>query len=197
MEKLNQHPQPNGIELAFSCQEDLHAMPTSVKGKFCSSCKREVIDFTRMSFAEIQQIRGTEAKTCGIFLPEQIEPSLHPIELPKVRSWAFLSSVLLSLNLGNAVAQSTVDPKVEQSQGTSNAPNLTPQAASEKSKNGEHISLTRAQQAEVEEMDEPETTDKQTEKIQRKRMRQAKKKFYWSKRFPFIHRRHWRRVGKF
>jgi hypothetical protein len=99
------------IELKFNCQENLESMSCSEKGKFCTSCQKEVIDFTRLSYSEIQQVKGDQTEMCGIFLAEQLDPSLHPIALPKVRSLAFLSTILLSLNFGNVSAQSTVDPK--------------------------------------------------------------------------------------
>lgn len=190
MSELNQHIRPKGIVLTYSCEEDLDRMSNSEKGKFCTECKREVIDFTKMSLAEIQQIRGSESKMCGIFLPEQLDPTLHPIEIPNVRKWAFLSSVLLSLNFGTANAQSTVDPKIEQSQGTSNAPNLTPEEAKMKSERGQHISMSIGT-ATPEINSNSAVTNESQKTIKRK-------KWYWSKRFPFLKRRKViRRAGYF
>jgi hypothetical protein len=182
MKKSQEH-----IQLTFSCQEDLDAMSETEKGKFCSTCKREVIDFTKMSYSEIQKARGSESKTCGIFLAEQLDPSLHPVEMPKVRSYAFLSSVLLALNFGSVSAQSTVDPKVEQSQGTSNAPNLTPEEAKEKSESSQHISMSKAAPTESDSPSSSPTTVRAKAK--------RAKKWYWSKRFPFLHKKYKRRYA--
>lgn len=183
MEGLNEHRKPKRIELTFGCQEDFDSMSKTEKGQFCSACRKEVIDFRKMSLSEIQQIRGDQTEMCGMFLPEQIDPNLRPIELPKVRTWAFFSTILLSLNFGTATAQSTVDPKVEQSGGTSNAPNLTPAEAKEKIESGQHISLSKATTSEV------ESAGIATQETERS------KKWYWSKRFPFVHRIHRRRYG--
>lgn len=180
---------PEHIALKFNCQENPESMTKTANGDFCSTCQKEVIDFTTMSTSEIQRIRQSQSEMCGKFRIEQIEPGLRPIEAPKVRSLAFLSTLILSLNINSVSAQSTVDPKVEQSQGTSNAPNLTPEEAKEQSENGQHISMSKAAPTESEE----EVTEHEQSPQKTKRY----KKWFWSKRFPFLHRkrRHWR--GKF
>ena len=183
MIKINQMDEL--IQLKYNCQEDLDSMSKTEKGKFCNSCQKEVIDFTKMSYAQIQKIRGNESKMCGIYLAEQVDPSLHPIELPKARSFAFLTTLLVSLNFSTVSAQSTVDPKVEQSQGSSNAPNLTPEEAKEKTENGQHISLSKASPTET----ESNNSDAEVEKKKAERV----KKWYWSKRFPFLHKKRRRR----
>lgn len=178
------------ISLKFSCQEDFETMSSTEKGKFCNACKKEVIDFTKMSYSQIQQVKGDRAEMCGMFLPEQIDPGLHPIELPKVRSLAFLSTVLVSLNVGTVSAQSTADPKIEQAQGASNAPNLTPEEAKQKSGSGQHISMSRGDiTAQNVSPPNSKVRDKRRERYIRKTRRHAKKKFFWSSRFPFIHRK--------
>lgn len=182
MRESNQH-----IQMTFNCQENLGSMSDTEKGKFCSSCKREVIDFTKMSYSEIQAIRSVESDMCGTFLTEQIQPELRPIEAPRVRYLAFLSTVLLSLNFGSVSAQSTVDPKVEQSQGASNAPNLTPEEATKKSESGQHISMSKAAAP---------VTETQYSEIEKKKSERYKK-MYWSKRFPFLHRKRRYVSGRF
>ena len=175
------------ITLKFNCQEDLESMSCSEKGKFCTACQKEVIDFTKMSYSEIQDAKANETELCGIFSAEQIDPSLHLIELPKLRSLAFLSTILVALNFGNANAQSTVDPKVEQAQGASNAPNLTPQEVKEKLERGEHISMSKAETPE---------SENSTQKVDQKKAKRTKK-LYWSKQFPFLHKRRRWRAGRF
>jgi hypothetical protein len=166
------------INLKFNCQEDLESMSCSEKGEFCTSCRKEVIDFPKMSYSEIHQVKGDQTEMCGMFLPEQIDPSLRPIELPKVRSLAFLSTILVSLNFGNVLAQSAVDPKIEQAQGASNAPRLTPEEAKVKMERGEHISMSIT-------APEPENL---AIKASPKKAKKTKK-WYWSKRFPFVHKK--------
>ncbi|PHR28420.1 MAG: hypothetical protein COA38_12230 [Fluviicola sp.] len=182
MKESNEH-----IQLKFNCHKDLDSMSQTDKGKFCSSCQKEVIDFTQLSYSEIQLAKGDRTEMCGMFLPEQIDPSLHPIELPKVRTWAFLSTILVSLNFSSVSAQSTVDPKIEQARGASNAPNLTQQEAKNRMENGQHISLSKAAAPEAENPQQESNT------TNFKRM----KKWFWSKRFPFIHRKRRHYAGRF
>lgn len=182
MKEPNEH-----IQLKLNCHKDLASMAKTDAGKFCSSCQKEVIDFTQLSYSEIQLVKGDQTEMCGMFLPEQIDPSLHPIELPKVRTWAFLSTILVSLNFSTVSAQSTIDPKVEQAQGASNAPNLTQQKVKQNLENGQHISLSKATAPET------EIPHQETNTTNFNRM----KKWFWSKRFPFIRRKRRHYAGRF
>ncbi|MFK7786089.1 MAG: hypothetical protein AB8B56_13290 [Crocinitomicaceae bacterium] len=176
------------INLTFSCQEDIESMAKTNDGAFCSACQKEVIDFTKMSIAEIKETRKLESEICGKFRIEQLEPHLRPIEAPRMKSIAFLSTLLLSLNFNSASAQSTVDPKVEQSHGASNAPNLTPSEVEEKTESGQHISMSRASVSE-----EPVISDRELRKLNR----EHQKKWFWSKRFPFLHKKRRHLSGRF
>ncbi len=182
------------IQLKFNCQEDLGAMSSTERGTFCGACQKEVIDFTSLSYSDIQRAKANETELYGMFLAEQIDPSLHPIELPKIRSWAFVSTILVSLNLGSVAAQSTLDPKVEQAQGASNAPKLSQEEAEEKMESGQHISVSMSEPTAANETEpEPEMTAREV----KKRLRKYRKRVYWSKRFPFIHIKRIFRAGKF
>lgn len=177
------------IELKFNCQEDLEAMPCTSNGRYCSACKKDVIDFTKSSISEIQRAKANQTDLCGIFLPQQIDPSLHPIELPKMRLWAFLSTIFVSLNLANVSAQSTIDPKVEQAQGTSNAPNLTPTEVKEKLENGQPISMSRGAQTATIKENNTENIDKRRQRRRNQMKRRGKRKLFWTWKFPFVHRK--------
>ena len=55
------------IKIPEPCHENWNKMTPTDKGRFCSSCEKEVVDFTAMSKHEIQQyfINKTTEATCG------------------------------------------------------------------------------------------------------------------------------------
>ena len=181
--------QQKSIQLEFNCQENPDSFSNSENGEFCSACQKEVIDFTSMSYSQVQKVRGSQSEMCGKFRADQIDPSLRPIELPKARSLAFLSTVFLSLNFGSVSAQSTVDPKIEQAQGASNAPNLTPEEVKEKTESGQHVSMSRAEAAVVQKSSQSEIIQSKRDRMLKRRKRRLKKKLFMSWRFPFVHRK--------
>lgn len=62
------------INLSFSCPENLNAMPKTDCGRYCTSCQREIFDFTGKSSTEINKIlRENPQIKCGIFDPTQVK----------------------------------------------------------------------------------------------------------------------------
>jgi len=63
------------FEIPFPCSEDLDKMKSEGLGKFCSSCSKVVIDFTKMSLEEIQSYftENQNKSICGIFKTESID----------------------------------------------------------------------------------------------------------------------------
>lgn len=88
MEKLN-------ILIDKPCSENYEAFTKTAKGGFCNSCKKTVIDFTKMSDQEILNYFNRENnKTCGLFLESQLKNYSSPsTSLNKPKSSAFASSV--------------------------------------------------------------------------------------------------------
>lgn len=77
------------------------------KGRFCASCQKNVIDFTRASDREIAQTLKQGGKLCGKFRADQLERDLI---IPKEKGsfWAAASAAVISfLTLGGneAIAQ--------------------------------------------------------------------------------------------
>lgn len=184
-------PHQESIQLKFNCQEDLEAMSCTDQGKFCTACQKEVIDFTQKSYLEIQRIREDQPEMCGIFLTEQLDPSLHPIQLPKVRSWAFLSSILVSLNFGSISAQTQLDSNSEQISLRENSfepvDEELPNSASTQASLPKNIDLVAST-----EMDREDRKRKRRyKKYQRKKLRT----WYWSWRFPFVRKKPIRSYG--
>ena len=180
------------IQLTFSCQEDLETMSCTSKGKFCNACQKEVIDFTKMSRTQLDEIRKGQPELCGIFLPEQLDPSLHPIEFPNVKSWAFFSSILVSLNVSNLSAQVPVE---ENHVTISLIDNLlagnqiqTPQNAEEFIDNTESQTIGTTEFPGIRKF-------RKNSRYHRRYIRRTSRTWYWSWRFPFVHQKPRRSFG--
>jgi len=63
------------IQVPKPCHEDWNTMIADENGKFCGSCAKSVIDFTKMKAPEIQEyfIRNQGRKICGRFNNGQLE----------------------------------------------------------------------------------------------------------------------------
>ncbi|UAY53025.1 carboxypeptidase-like regulatory domain-containing protein [Ferruginibacter albus] len=65
------------------CHEDWNNMTSTEKGRFCLSCKKEVIDFTIMADSEvIRHFDKATNEVCGRFLPEQLERQMTAPKKP-------------------------------------------------------------------------------------------------------------------
>ena len=62
------------IEIPTPCFEPWNKMTTTVSGKFCESCAKNVIDFTNKSASEIQQylMEHRGERVCGRFQSKQL-----------------------------------------------------------------------------------------------------------------------------
>lgn len=61
------------LHIENPCQENLSKMTATDKGVFCSSCSKEVIDFSLMSNDELlQQFKNYKGGGCGIFRDNQL-----------------------------------------------------------------------------------------------------------------------------
>lgn len=95
------------LHLENSCHENWNEMKPEEKGKFCESCSKTVIDFSRSSIQEVFRFMKTkEEHTCGRFTKEQmdqvfVEKQNHPWIQPYVGSISLLS-MLFTPNFSNA-----------------------------------------------------------------------------------------------
>ncbi len=68
---------PSIFKLAITkpCLQDWEAMLPTEDGKYCLSCKKQVIDFSKMSDEEVQNYfsNNTNQSTCGRFYTNQLE----------------------------------------------------------------------------------------------------------------------------
>ena len=83
------------ISIDNPCSENFNNFVPTDKGGYCSSCKKTVIDFTKMSDQEIINYFGTSKKnTCGFFLESQLKTyaTVNPL-ISKEKPNKFISSV--------------------------------------------------------------------------------------------------------
>ncbi len=90
------------IAIPKPCHEEWNTMTPSEKGRFCNSCKKVVIDFTKMSSPQIHEFiekkQKQNQKVCGHFKKTQLD-TIHlsvPIHILKAKH-SFRKSFLLAL----------------------------------------------------------------------------------------------------
>lgn len=88
------------IGVSKPCGESWSAFTKTKNGGFCQSCQKEVIDFTKMSDAElITYLRSTKSGTCGKFNPAQLKTYHSHPQSAKGYNWV-AGAIGLSLMLG-------------------------------------------------------------------------------------------------
>ncbi|MGC4039291.1 MAG: hypothetical protein QM710_00425 [Flavobacterium sp.] len=65
----------NKIVIPNPCNENWNSMKPNEKGRFCMSCNKTVVDFTKMKNPEIQKyfVENSSEKICGHFKFTQVE----------------------------------------------------------------------------------------------------------------------------
>lgn len=92
---------PIQISIPTPCHEKWAEMTPADKGRFCNSCRKTVIDFTRASDREIAQALHNDKHLCGRFISTQLNRDLV---VPKEKSslWAAASAAVLTfLTIGS------------------------------------------------------------------------------------------------
>jgi len=98
------------LHIPQPCHEDWNKMSPVQQGRFCQSCSKQVIDFSAMNDKQILEVLSKAAgKTCGRFLPNQLERPIVKEPQPMSRPYrlflsAFIPAFLL-VNAGSAKAQ--------------------------------------------------------------------------------------------
>lgn len=66
------------IQIPKPCHEDWDRMNTVEKGRFCNSCKKNVVDFSKMTDQEIVKIiENSTGNLCGKFMPSQLNRDIY------------------------------------------------------------------------------------------------------------------------
>ncbi|VVV01394.1 carboxypeptidase-like regulatory domain-containing protein [Mesonia oceanica] len=86
------------LNIPKPCHEDWQQMSPTQKGKFCASCRKEVIDFTKLSSTEIARKTKNATQLCGRFTQSQLKQEyISP-------SQNRLNRLGIALGLGSIVA---------------------------------------------------------------------------------------------
>ena len=136
------------ISIPKPCSENWEKMEQREKGRFCSSCQKEVIDFSSLGDKELYQYFAN-AKTipCGRFHRSQLNTAIVPKEM-KSNSWNQIykkvAAVLafLSLKPSSSVAQGSPQTVIQPIVGKQNSINSAKEIAisgTVKNANGEII----------------------------------------------------------
>lgn len=79
------------IQIPNPCHENWNTMTPQQKGRFCGSCKKVVIDFTKMSDSEIfHHFKNYTGDTCGRFYETQLNTELVSLKPQKSTFWSKL-----------------------------------------------------------------------------------------------------------
>ncbi len=109
------------IQLNSPCHEDLASMSPTERGRYCTSCQVDVIDFSRLSDAEVLNILGTlkGQPMCGMFTPQQlnrplVQPAAHQSLILLSRKKIAAALLLFQSLVTAATAQVKTATKTEQ-----------------------------------------------------------------------------------
>ncbi|NOS93259.1 MAG: hypothetical protein HOP30_15170 [Cyclobacteriaceae bacterium] len=163
------------IKITFECHQDWEQMRASGNGRFCEFCSKSVHDFSNKSKIEISKIGKEEL--CGMFLTEQVDTDLRPIEFPGYLRTSLLTiGTVIGLELKQANGQPLNHPPKIENVVTDTAKTDTLNLSKQENK-----------------IDHSKTGSDECEKVKKS----AKTKYYFSKRFPFIVKRRVRLMGRF
>jgi len=102
------------ITIPKPCHENWQVMTSVEKGKFCSACQKNVIDFTKATDREIIQAYNDDKKLCGRFLNTQLNRELT---VPKEKKSIWLASVFFGMiSLANSKIIAQEKPNTEQTE---------------------------------------------------------------------------------
>lgn len=93
------------ISIPTPCHEKWNEMTVAAKGRFCASCQKNVIDFTKMSDRDILEKINSGKNLCGRFSDSQLNRDLI-VSKEKHSLWTiFASGLLATLSYNQTVAQ--------------------------------------------------------------------------------------------
>lgn len=115
------------LSIADPCHEDWNKMSPVEQGRFCSSCQKEVVDFTMQTDEEIISfLNNYNGSACGRFNDEQLDKPIQQIELKPASSFlkyaaglllpAFLFATKAKGQFKEQLAKITCEPKINLTQ---------------------------------------------------------------------------------
>ncbi|MFM2226101.1 MAG: hypothetical protein RJA07_2303 [Bacteroidota bacterium] len=168
------------ISIPQPCHEDWSKMTPNENGKFCSACQTVVTDFTLMSNAEIiHHLKTATGKQCGRFNSFQLNRDLIEEEKSKAFFWSIpkfsvAASIVFSLLQLNVKSVSAKEVKS----------NVEWYVESDSTKKTNQKVDTLKKKIDANELD---LTQGSMTLVHLDGIKQ--KKYFWSWKFPFIHKR--------
>ncbi|NHN26734.1 hypothetical protein FIA58_013700 [Flavobacterium jejuense] len=87
------------ISIPAPCHENWHTMTLVEKGKFCTSCQKNITDFTKSSDSQIIEAIHKDTNLCGRFLISQLDRTIEKTSL-KRKNWLALATLTSLLSFG-------------------------------------------------------------------------------------------------
>jgi hypothetical protein len=116
------------IYIPKPCHQDWSKMTPTQKGKFCSACNKQVVDFSLMSDNQVLNfLSHQQGKLCGRFDAEQLQRPLIETKIKKKKSWwmALIMPLLFLFDKSEAQKNKTTGDTVYSMSGsTKNLPEL-------------------------------------------------------------------------
>ena len=110
--KTNIMNNPFSLDIKTPCAQNFNSFSSTPNGGFCGSCKKEVIDFTKMNSEDIVNYFKTKETqdTCGRFNNNQLQT--YNVKLQKNKRLSFLSGIgLACLSLFSIITAQAQDIK--------------------------------------------------------------------------------------
>lgn len=163
--------------MAFECDQDWDAMRPTANGRHCAQCDHAVVDFTRWERQAMLEHLHKNPGTCGLYTTGQVEPGLVPIPDLSGGLLRGAFAALAALTLHTTQAQTHVPAPAPTEQQPVAQPGPRVETRAEKDPGAKCWMEEPAEEAAP--------------------VRQHRhSKFYVSGRFPFVHKRRPRRMGK-
>lgn len=105
------------VNIPLPCNESWSEMTPTEQGRFCQSCQHQVIDFTKMTDAQIvAYLSKQQGRVCGRMQNFQLNRNLHPAKVKPISWWQkTVAFVAFIISFGTIKAQETTsaEPIVE------------------------------------------------------------------------------------
>jgi len=101
------------LSIPEPCHEDWSQMTPAAQGRFCASCKKEVIDYTQLSRKQIADKVKNGDQICGRYRKDQLETTYFIPEHKPLRNLGIAAAFTSLLALCEPVQAQEIDTSLE------------------------------------------------------------------------------------